>query len=224
LALAGMLFPRPSNDDEDVDDDENDLDGGRLIGIDVQSRAIRNAESSLTSSSSFHYDVHRHRVSLLVRSHENLMDVFAPAPIGEVGLVCYNLGFLPGGDDRGCLTQSETTIRSVSDAAILLRVGGLLSIMTYPASNMEESVAVERFFEGLGMLTTRDEGGWRGYADGIPDDLNDGKGMGRVRTMVTCALERVVYEGAEGQTWRAFVHRPLGRPLSPVLVTATRIK
>ncbi len=61
-------------------------------------------------------------------------------------------------------------------------------------------------------------------ADGIPDDLNDGKGAGRVRTMVTRALEQVVYEGVEGQTWRAFVHRPLGRPLSPVLVMATRIK
>jgi len=42
--------------------------------------------------------------------------------------------------------------------------------------------------------------------------------------MVTRALERVVDEGAAGQTWRSFVHRPLGRPLSPVLVTATRIK
>ena len=94
LALAGILFPRPSDDNEDVDDDENDLDGGRLIGIDVQSR----------------------------------------------------------------------------------------------------------------------------------DDFNDGEGTGRVRTMVTRALERVVYEGAEGQTWRAFVHRPLGRPLSPVLAMATKIK
>lgn len=94
LALAEILFPRPSDDNEDVDDDENDLDGGRLIGIDVQSR----------------------------------------------------------------------------------------------------------------------------------DDFNDGEGTGRVRTMVTRALERVVYEGAEGQTWRAFVNSPLGRPLSPVLAAATRIK
>jgi hypothetical protein len=112
-----------------------------------------------------------------------------------------------------------------------------VSVMTYPASNHEESVVVERFVEGLGMLTTRHEGGWMGYANGIPDDDDDddddggggagGGGRGgsaRVRTMVTRALERVVSLGAVGQTWRAFVHRPLGRPFSPVLVTATRIK
>jgi hypothetical protein len=198
---------------------------------------MRNTERSLSSSSSFDYGAHRDRVSLLVRSHENLLDVVRPHGGGDVGLVCYNLGYLPGGDDKksGGMTQTDTTLRSVTDAAILLRVGGLLSVMTYPASNFEESVAVERFAEGLGMITTRDEGGWRGYADGIPDDddgLVDGGGggeeegarEGRVRTMVTRALERVVDEGAAGQTWRAFVHRPLGRPLSPVLVTATRIK
>jgi hypothetical protein len=78
-------------------------------------------------------------------------------------LICINdeLQRRSGGDLRiYCRVTSETTIRSMSDAAILLRVGGLLSIMTYPASNMEESVVVERFIEGLGMLTTRDKGGW----------------------------------------------------------------
>ena len=248
LALAGMLFPpRDSHTNSNSNGDHGgggggngDGDGGgRLIGIDVQSRAMRNTERSLSSSSSssFDYGAHRDRVSLLVRSHENLLDVVRPYGGGDVGLVCYNLGYLPGGDDKksGGMTQTDTTLRSVTDAAILLRIGGLLSVMTYPASNFEESVAVERFAEGLGMLTTRDEAGWRGYADGIPDDddgLVDGGGggeeegarEGRVRTMVTRALERVVDEGAAGQTWRAFVHRPLGRPLSPVLVTATRIK
>jgi len=71
------------------------------------------------------------------------------------------------------------------------------------------------------MLTTRDVGGWRGYVDGIPDYDDD---EGCIRENVSRALERVSAEGSRKQTWRAFVHKPLGRPLSPVLVTAMRIK
>jgi hypothetical protein len=263
VALAGMLFPPPSsspkNDDDDPNGDDDDDIGcfdseARLIGIDVQSRAIYNAERMLTSSFSSYDNEYRDGVSLVIGSHENLMDVVQSSRctiqggvmrmeddigeggrdvIGVVGLVCYNLGFLPGANDnsRRCMTQSDTTMRSITDAVLLLRVGGLLSVMTYPGSNYEESVVVERFVEGLGMLTTRNEGGWRGYANSIPDDDGMGGGDGRsgssstkVRTMVTMALEQVVSKGAVGQTWRAFVHRPLGRPLSPVLVTATRIK
>jgi hypothetical protein len=93
--------------------------------------------------------------------------------------------------------------------------------MTYPGSNLQESIAVEHFAEGLAMLTTRDSGGWRGYIDAIPDYSDDG---GYVREMVSRAVERIVTEGSKKQTWRVFVHKPLGRPLSPVLVTAMRIK
>ena len=163
------------------------------------------------------------------------MDV--PRDKRSVGLVCYNLGYLPGAPTSGptleqpetpstykdCKTQTETTLHSITDASLLLRVGGLLSIMTYDNSNLEESIVVEHFVEGLAMLTTRE--GWRGYADSIPDydNLEGGRG-GVVRTLVTQALERVVAGGEGKQTWRAFVHKPLGRTLTPVLVTAMRIK
>ena len=72
------------------------------------------------------------------------------------------------------------------------------------------------------MLTTRNIDGWRGYINNSCSSIaNDDE---RVRHMITKALERVVKEGKKKQTWRCFVHKPLGRPLSPVLVTAMRIK
>ena len=71
------------------------------------------------------------------------------------------------------------------------------------------------------MLTTRGQDGWRGYLESIPNYNDDN---GRVRMLVTHALERVVAEGMKKQTWRSFSHKPLGRPLSPVLVTVMRIK
>ena len=215
LALAKMLFP---------DTVASVPQKPQLIGIDIQSRAVHNTKRSLLSSlpSNIYYD----HVLVLEQSHEHLMDV--PSDKSSVGLVCYNLGYLPGSPSQDipnnykeCQTQTETTLNSITDASLLLRVGGLLSIMTYPGSNLEESIVVEHFVEGLAMLTTRDPGGWRGYAANIPDYDHDG---GRIRMLVTQALDRVVAEGAKKQTWRAFVHKPLGRPLSPVLVTAMRIK
>ncbi|KAL9185032.1 hypothetical protein ACHAXT_002809 [Thalassiosira profunda] len=221
LALARMLFPDTGIDESGGQEDATP----QLIGIDIQSRAVQNTKRSLLASlpSDIYYD----NVLILEQSHEYLLGV---PRSGSVGLVCYNLGYLPGApsadqpnspsDYKACQTQTETTLHSITDASLLLRVGGLLSVMTYPGSNLEESLAVEHFAEGLAMITTRDVGGWRGYAERIPDYTDEG----RVRTLVTQALERVVAEGPEKQTWRAFTHKPLGRPLSPVLVTAMRIK
>eukprot|EP00584_Thalassiosira_punctigera_P025171 CAMPEP_0172569494 /NCGR_PEP_ID=MMETSP1067-20121228/123721_1 /TAXON_ID=265564 ORGANISM="Thalassiosira punctigera, Strain Tpunct2005C2" /NCGR_SAMPLE_ID=MMETSP1067 /ASSEMBLY_ACC=CAM_ASM_000444 /LENGTH=461 /DNA_ID=CAMNT_0013361327 /DNA_START=101 /DNA_END=1486 /DNA_ORIENTATION=- len=229
LALARMLFPGSIGEDSNIAACQA-TSRPELIGIDIQSRAIHNTKRSLLSS--LPSDIYYNHVTLLEQSHERLMDV--PSDAGSVGLVCYNLGYLPGAPSqerpdipsnyKECQTQTETTLNSITDASLLLRVGGLLSVLTYPGSNLEESTVVERFVEGLAMLTTRDAGGWRGYVQGIPDDDEDGRRGDRVRALVTKALERVVAQGARGQTWRTFVHKPLGRPLSPVLVTAMRIK
>jgi hypothetical protein len=229
LALTKMLFP-----------DEHDADltyvHPRLIGIDIQSRAIGNTQRSLLATLSD--EIYYNHVTLLERSHEHLLDVIVPRADGkrqEVGLVCYNLGYLPGGSAtsdnyKDCKTQTQTTLNSVTEASLLLRVGGLLSIMTYPASNLEESIAVEHFVEGLAMLTTRDEGGWRGYLESIPEYSCNNDGTceettgSRIKELVSESIERVAQDGSPKQTWRAFVHKPLGRPLSPILVTAHRIK
>lgn len=227
LALARMLFPKSVAGDDDVDENNPQP---QLIGIDIQSRAIRNTQKSLLAS--LPTDIYYNHVSVLEQSHEHLMDV--PRHNKSVGLVCYNLGYLPGAgtpsgetsfDYKECKTQTQTTLYSITDASLLLRIGGMLSIMTYPGSNLEESIAVEHFVEGLAMLTTRNEGGWRGYVDNIPEYVNeDGTKDDSIRVLITQAIERVVAEGPKKQTWRAFVHKPLGRPLSPVLATAMRIK
>lgn len=220
LALAKMLFPNAHDATANNQQDAASSPQPQLIGIDIQARAIANTQRSLLSS--LPSDIYYNHIAILNQSHEHLVDV--PADTQNVGLVCYNLGYLPGGTTdnyKETQTQTQTTLNSITDASLLLRVGGLLSVMTYPASNLEESRAVEHFAEGLAMLTTRDVGGWRGYVDCIPNYDNDG---GSVREIVSRALERVAEEGSKKQTWRVFVHKPLGRPLSPVLVTATRIK
>ena len=105
VALAGMLSPssyhtngdeRDDHDHGDGNDDDDDVEVGHrdseasLIEIDVRSRAICNVDrvltssSSLSSSSSSSYDdAYRDRVSLVVDSHENLMDTETTSAMGR---------------------------------------------------------------------------------------------------------------------------------------------
>lgn len=209
LALAEMLF---ANENGEASQTEPEL-----LCVDIQQRACENTQRSLMNS--LQPGTFANHVRVLATSHAPL-----PRPRDEssVGLIAYNLGYLPGTDDKEAFTtKMVTTLFSLTDAALLLRVGGLLSVMTYPGSCLDEANAVRHFCEGLAMITTRDPGGWRGYVENIPADTNGGSS---VRDLVRTNLERVVNEGDARQTWRVFEHKPLGRPLSPILIAAMRIK
>ena len=49
----------------------------------------------------------------------------------------------------------ETTIHSLVDATSLLRVGGMISIITYPTSGPDEDAAVRLFVTCLGLLSSK---------------------------------------------------------------------
>ncbi len=238
LVLASMLFPA-NNEDRDMissPNRDNGINGGpRLMCIDIQQRACENTLDLLREN--LDSDIVDQYIDILHSSH-------APLPSLEpesVGLVCYNLGYLPGADKEAFQTQMVTTIYSLADAAILLRDGGLLSVMSYPGNGWIEHCAVNYFMEGLAMFSSKRKDGWEGYVDSIPSDydleLSHGKmygdgqtistveqGADSIRETVRLALERVKVDGFEQQTWRVFDHRPLGRPLSPIMYSAMRIK
>ena len=214
VALAEMLF--------DGDDDNQKLIQPELLCIDIQSRAGTNTTEALREV--LDDDIFENNCRVLGgTSHAPLPQ---PRNSKSVGLICYNLGWLPGSsaDDKSAFsTKMVTTMYSLTDAVLMLRVGGLLSVMTYPGTTPQEADAVKYFAEGLAALTTRDKAGWQGYVDAIPPDA-DGSGATTVRDSVRTSLERVVQNGDPKQTWRAYEHKPLGRPLSPILITAMRIK
>ncbi len=230
LVLASMLFP------DNGDMREGDTNSApRLICIDIQQRACENTLDLLREN--LESDVVDQYVDILHSSHAPL----PPLDPESVGLVCYNLGYLPGADKEAFQTQMVTTIYSLADAAILLRDGGLLSVMSYPGNGWIEHCAVNYFMEGLAMFSSRSKGGWKGFVDSIPSDYDleishgkmygDGQttstveqGADSIRETVRLALERVKADGFEKQTWRVFDHRPLGRPLSPIMYSAMRIK
>mmetsp|Transcript_13692 Transcript_13692/g.20092 ORF Transcript_13692/g.20092 Transcript_13692/m.20092 type:complete len:127 (-) Transcript_13692:28-408(-) len=126
-------------------------------------------------------------------------------------------------------------MESLVDAALLLRTNGLLSILTYPGTNVNEANAVSYFCEGLVLFTAREENRWKRFVESIPPDadvVEEGNDVNEeaslrtfaVRDIVTASLQRVFEQGSKNQTWRSFRHEQLGRPLSPILVTAIKIK
>lgn len=88
------------------------------------------------------------------------------------------------------------------------------------------------------MFSAKNKDEWKHFIEKIPDDQSLSnqstaacmKTEGgddlvySVRERVRNSLERVHSAGDLGQTWRVSEHKSLGRPSSPILVTAIRIK
>ena len=158
VALAHMLFP-PCHTSSGT----SDTSAPRLICIDVQSRASRNTVSSLRSV--LPRELYDDCIEVRHESHTPLLPLHdgpqSASVVGRVGLACYNLGYLPSSssddDDGGPVitTWTETTIHSLTDATLLLRRGGLLSVLTYHSTCPHEAEVVRLFCEGLALFTTR---------------------------------------------------------------------
>ena len=111
----------------------------------------------------------------------------------------------------------ESTVTSIADAALRLRVGGLLSIIAYPKTNANEALAANSLFEALAALTSN-QTDWRDCLDSIgPDPIPEGDSVFSVKEAVATAINRIIEEGDPNQTWRAMEHRMNGRILSQML-------
>ena len=212
LVLARLLFGS-------LDDNNNDVSVQvaptcKLYCIDIQEQACQKTKQRLEST--LGTQIMREHVQVLQCSH-------APLPVTRdvartVGLVVYNLGFLPQSNTKDtCITTAETTLSSLVNASLLLRVGGMLSVTTYPKTNRLEHVTVSAFLEGLALLTstTRD---WTDFMDSLLDmDIEQ-------RQSLHHAVQQVQKTGRPSQTWRVHQHAKIGWTDAPILLTATRIK
>ena len=234
--LASLLFP--SNDDttqlSSSSSSSSSSGQKQLVCIDIQQEACDATHERLVTTMD---NYNESSIRIVCGSHATLPEV--PTPLG---LVCYNLGFLPNSPNRDMYTQTDSTLSSLAEAALRLRVGGLLSVMTYPKTNPNEDYAVHALLEGMALLTSK-EIDWRDHLEGLgpdpsvysqaantngkiseEDDSNFESDAYSVRDLVTATLHKIQNEGANKQTWRVMEHKMIGRALSPILLTATRIK
>jgi len=261
IVLAEILFGQHNNNNGDGNDDrdnDNNHAAAELLCVDLQARACEKTTEALrevlselirvvASDDDDDDDNHdlednnnnsKKVVRVLQTSHERLP---RPKDTSSVGLIVYNLGWLPGNtntntnpDDndnvtgKDCVTTMETTLASLVDAISLLRVGGMLSVVTYPLTSRDEDAAVRLFLTCLALRSSRTRtweekvASFVAAGNGFGDDDSSSINRTAIAQQVTFAMETVVERGL--QTWRVSQNNKLGMESPPVLFTATRIK
>ncbi|EEH55164.1 uncharacterized protein MICPUCDRAFT_60159 [Micromonas pusilla CCMP1545] len=131
VALARLV----ARDDADA--------AGRVVAYDVQASAVASARARVTRELP---PATAARVELRHASHDT-MAADVPTP-DSVGVVCFNLGYLPGADsDKSVTTTTDATVRAVTTATGLLREGGVVTVVAYVGHDggAEETAAVLAF-------------------------------------------------------------------------------
>jgi hypothetical protein len=242
LALATFLFPHENeNENQNAEDprwpplsaSSSSSSSCQLIGIDIQEQACINTQQLLRDHLSS--TIMEDHVCIVRASHAPLRPLIeqvlktknnttnnnttntttttTTTGLPSIGLICYNLGYLPGSETKHTTTKMRTTLQSITDAAILLRPtttttatttesssklemgggsgngGGVLSILTYPGSNYLEYSAVAYFMEGLALFSSK-EIEWHAYLrTAIPTDAELRIAASRRTTATTKSAE-----------------------------------
>jgi Putative rRNA methylase len=250
-----------NNIQQDNDDDDDETCYSHLLCVDIQQAACDNTQRALVNYlQNNHRSRYQDRIHVLHASHEILPrrppandDNNNTTTTSDIGLVVYNLGWLPANNNnigkssdssnnnnnnnnnngKDCVTTMETTLASIADAALLVRVGGMISVVTYPATGPDEDVAVRLFLECLALLSSNTRT-WQEAVESFATSststtspLPNDDIIIKIANLVTQAMQRVVvaqYGNHNPTTWRVSQHEKLGMDRAPILVTATRIK
>ena len=193
-----------------------------LVCIDIQQEACEATQASL--SKILAQDTLHDHVNIHHGSHAPL--TLPPSGTGPVAVVAYNLGYLPGQErssDSTTITETSTTLASLTDAVLCLRMGGLLSVLTYPLTNSLEDAAVQAFVEGLALYSSQSLD-WRDFLV-EPDPVRySALQEDDLRREIRQRLQYIHEELGARQCWRVHVHEKLGWQNAPRLLTATRVR
>lgn len=99
--------------------------GGSVYGFDIQQTALDNTLKKLQNHPAVNC------LKLIPASHCTMSDYIPPFVHGNIKVVMFNLGYLPGGDKR-IMTQPESTLTALSEACRLICTGGIVTILAYP--------------------------------------------------------------------------------------------
>jgi len=116
-------------------------ESGRVFAFDLQAEALARTASASENANN---------LTLLARDHAQMRDAIPQEFCGRVGVVMFNLGYLPG-SDHSFTTQPASTLKAVADALELLRPGGVLTVLAYTGhpGGTEEAEAVAKLFGEL---------------------------------------------------------------------------
>ena len=116
---------------------------GMVYAFDVQSDAIESTARHLAEHDCDNFE-------LINQCHTRMFELLSPRLADGTAAVMFNLGYLPG-SDKQVATNSQSSVDAVSQAAILLRPRGVITVIAYTGhpGGLEEADAVENCMSGL---------------------------------------------------------------------------
>lgn len=122
-------------------------DQGRIFAFDIQKEALEETEKMLNG-----YEIGRKmyedgRIQLILDGHEH-MEMYAKSETADV--ICFNFGYLPGGDHR-IATKVETSVEAIKKGLKILKRGGMMSLCIYSGGDtgFEEKDAILEYLRSL---------------------------------------------------------------------------
>jgi hypothetical protein len=193
VVIAKLLFRKSKHQQAS----SSSSSSSQLICIDVQQQAIQNTKERLIQHMLPLDNLHFYQVSHEVLPHINT---------NSLALVAYNLGYLPGSfpQKQKVQTCTTSTLASLTEAAQRIRIGGMISVISYPRTNPQEDTAVRAYMQSLAKLSLKRIN---------PEQLDK-----------TDQQLQQQQQQQQQQTWRVQEHTTLGWTDAPILRTATRIK
>lgn len=118
---------------------------GKVIALDIQAQALQKTKERLENAGMLD------RVQLALQSHADLDAVIPESWKGNMAVILFNLGYLPGGD-KTLITTEKNTLIALEKSLAYLKPKGLLSIMLYPGheGGKSEADAVLKWVMNLG--------------------------------------------------------------------------
>jgi tRNA1(Val) A37 N6-methylase TrmN6 len=117
---------------------------GRVFAVDIQASAVTATRTALTQAGL------SDRAEIRQGDHTQLGVIFPDLHKGQLDLVCFNLGYLPGGD-HSITTKAESTLAGLEACLDLLSDNGALSVIAYRGhpGAVDEHAATAGFFSTL---------------------------------------------------------------------------
>lgn len=117
---------------------------GIVFAFDVQAEALARTRARLANAASAGERLAR--VELMLAGHEEMIARVPSEHHGRIAAIMFNLGYLPGADEK-LTTKPDTTLIALVSALMLLRGGGVLTIVIYPGheGGDAEAAAVEQW-------------------------------------------------------------------------------
>ena len=114
---------------------------GEVLAFDIQEQALEHTKELLDSHGI------RGNVRLLLNGHEHMTKY---AKKESISLICFNFGYLPGGD-HAVATSADTSVAAIKKGLGILKHGGMMSLCIYSGGDtgFEEKEEILRCLRGL---------------------------------------------------------------------------